>query len=212
MTVFPMACIEGCDGAGKTTLVNAVVQYLHDLGYDTFKVSFPSRLTVSGQFIRRQLEAGAPLSPGAAYHFLADMADLAPEIAARQRHGVVVTDRYTLSTLVYQGIKADLIDSTKIMVPDLMVYCKAPIEQLIAVAQERRSAKRLETFDTLDQKIIEERVLLYELYLSLMKTSVLVADMRKPVNDLAVEVGRAIIDLCPVDKSRSTSNLRVVPS
>lgn len=212
MTLYPMICVEAPDGAGKTTLVKVVAKYLHDLGYDTFKMAFPSRLTASGQHIRRFLDASQPLPPGAAYHFLADMADLAPEIRHRQQTGIVLADRYSLSTLVYQGIRADLIDPSKIIVPDLTVYCKAPIDRLINVAQERRSQKRLETFDTLDQTVIEERVTLYEFYLSLSEKPVFVADMCKPLSDLVADVSRVIVGLCPVDRSRSTSNLRVVPS
>lgn len=192
---WPFVVVEGVDGAGKTTLAGALTTHWHGLGIDVFSCAFPSRFTVSGQHMRRCLATGQVLPNSAVYHMLADMADMTPKITARLQEGVVLADRYTMSTAVYQQNGLQLI-TDRILAPDWVIYCKAPLDRLLAEAQRRHQKKQAETFDSVNPTCIQSRVSLYEsaCQLKLMK-NLYVADMTLGLNDLVMDITRAILDV-----------------
>jgi dTMP kinase len=131
--------IEGIDGAGKSTHARALAEALGQRGRRVL-ATFEPGATELGAALRRLLLAGdVPLSTDAELLlFLADRADhvsrvIAPALAAGT---IVICDRFTDSTLAYQGYGRDG-DLTRLarwnaecsggLVPDLTLLLDCPI-------------------------------------------------------------------------------------
>lgn len=103
-------CFEGGDGAGKSTQVRLLAEKLEAAGRDVLVTRQPGGTELGGA-IRALVLHGSHVSPRAeALLFAADKAHhvdelIRPALAAGQ---VVVTDRYTDSSIAYQGAGRDL--------------------------------------------------------------------------------------------------------
>jgi dTMP kinase len=107
--------LEGIDGSGTTTQVRRLVERLAALGHDAIATREPSDGPV-GKLIREVLEhrvvvpdaqgTRAPDWSTLALLFAADRADHTDRVIrpALERGQIVVSDRYTLSSLVYQSL------------------------------------------------------------------------------------------------------------
>lgn len=99
---------EGVDGAGKTTQVNLLADYLRALGREVVVTREPGG-TALGTQIRTMLLTANPdeeISPRTeALLFAADRAQHVSEVIrpALERGAVVITDRYLDSSLAYQS-------------------------------------------------------------------------------------------------------------
>jgi dTMP kinase len=98
--------VEGPDRIGKTTLINALVQKFTDLGLDVMSNGFPRRNTTIGQILDKSLkvkEDEKTLSGKTqTMLFLTDMMDSMDSIKQfLESGGVVLTDRYVMSTYAY---------------------------------------------------------------------------------------------------------------
>ena len=108
--------LEGVDGCGSTTQTKRLVEALATRGYDARSTCEPSDGPV-GALIRQALEKRLRDARGEARRFdwatlallfAADRLDhveatIAPALAAG---AIVISDRYTLSSLVYQSVTA----------------------------------------------------------------------------------------------------------
>ena len=103
-------CFEGGDGAGKSTQVRLLTEHLTSRGGDVLVTRQPGG-TALGARIRELVLHGDHVSPRAeALLFAADKAHhvdelIRPALAAGR---VVITDRYTDSSIAYQGAGRDL--------------------------------------------------------------------------------------------------------
>ncbi|MEO6998762.1 MAG: dTMP kinase [Terracoccus sp.] len=103
-------CFEGGDGAGKSTQVRLLTVALESEGHDVLVTRQPGG-TDLGAAIRRLVLHGEHVSPRAeALLFAADKAHhvdelIRPALAAGR---TVITDRYTDSSIAYQGAGRDL--------------------------------------------------------------------------------------------------------
>jgi dTMP kinase len=103
-------CFEGGDGAGKSTQVRLLTEHLTSRGGDVLVTRQPGG-TELGARIRELVLHGDHVSPRAeALLFAADKAHhvdelIRPALAAGR---VVITDRYTDSSIAYQGAGRDL--------------------------------------------------------------------------------------------------------
>jgi dTMP kinase len=101
---------EGGDGAGKTTQVTALRDWLTEQGYDVLVTRQPGG-TDLGRAIRDLVLHGEHVSPRAeALLFAADKAHHADTLVrpALDAGRMVITDRYTDSSIAYQGAGRDL--------------------------------------------------------------------------------------------------------
>ena len=97
--------IEGIDGAGKTSVQDALRERLEALGHEVVCVREPGGTAV-GEALRRVLLHGPSVSPWAeALMFAADRAHLVAEVVrpALERGAWVLSDRSVYSSLAYQG-------------------------------------------------------------------------------------------------------------
>ncbi len=138
--------IEGIDGAGKTTQVQMLARSMERLGQKTLITCEPSKLPVGGH-IRDILEHRVNNNVSAervALLFAADRLEhLESEIIPALESGVfVISDRYTLSSVAYQGILTGSIDWVREInrfarIPDLLFYIDLTPEE----AAKRRKAR-----------------------------------------------------------------------
>lgn len=167
--------LEGIDGAGTTTQLNALREHFRTTERRAFFTHEPSDGPV-GMLIRLALQkrlVGAnydlhdpehpPLPGGAAFDadalallFAADRADhVAAQVLPNLQAGRhVVCDRYLLSTLAYQGLHADVDWLVEInrpaIVPDLTIFLDVPPGE--AEARMRGSRWKKEIFETPEQQ------------------------------------------------------------
>jgi dTMP kinase len=144
---------EGPDGSGKSTQLALLIERLRAEGYDVFESAEPGG-TAIGRQIRRIL-----LDP--ANHELAPMAELLLMFAARAQNveqwilpalgagKIVVSDRFTDSTLAYQGAARGLGEQVVRQVdqiachglkPDLTICIDIDTETGLARARNRADA------------------------------------------------------------------------
>jgi dTMP kinase len=130
---------EGPEGGGKSTALRSVARALQEKGHPVTTTREPGAGPL-GQQIRELLLHGQDLTPETElFLFLADRANHVATIIkpALATNHIVLCDRFTDSTLVYQGIARgldqDLINeanhfATKGLVPDLTLLFDLPPE------------------------------------------------------------------------------------
>ncbi len=146
---------EGLDGAGKTTQARALARRLRRRGRPVLLTREPGG-TPLGEVIRRRLKRGGDLSPFAELSsFIAARAQLVQEVVrpALEKGITVVSDRYTASTVAYQGYGNDmdleLIDrmnqaATGGLAPALTVLLDLPPE----VSLSRKRGSTVDPFES----------------------------------------------------------------
>ena len=123
-------CFEGIDGAGKSTQVALLKDYLRDSEFSVEALCDPGT-TKLGKAIRQLvLDCDDPISPNAQMLlFSSARAELSAYIKEQLRAGkIILCDRWLLSTLVYQAhlnkvdprLITDIFSQTS-LVPDLCV-------------------------------------------------------------------------------------------
>ncbi|HIZ99088.1 MAG TPA: dTMP kinase [Candidatus Janibacter merdipullorum] len=101
---------EGGDGAGKSTQVVRLAAALEEAGREVVLTRQPGG-TALGAAVRELVLHGAAITPRAeALLFAADKAQHVEEVVlpSLERGAVVITDRYTDSSIAYQGAGRDL--------------------------------------------------------------------------------------------------------
>ncbi len=149
--------LEGLDGAGTTTQAELLAQALRDRGATVCRTAEPTDGPL-GRVLRSHVRGEISLGPlTAALTFTADRADhlertIRPALA---RGEWVVSDRYLLSTVGYQG--AEGVDREWILEaskgfdpPDLTVYLDVPAAVLAERLARRERTDRYEGADLSD--------------------------------------------------------------
>jgi len=187
---------EGLDGAGTTTQAKLLAERLSGLGRSVYLAHQPSEGPVG--LLIRQILAGRSATPQAdgklgvvdervmALLFAADRLDhLDAQIEPRLARGEdVILDRYTLSSLAYQGasVSHDFIHHANRFArkPDLTLFLYVP--SAIALERVRSRGAKLERYETAHQLQLIERE-----YSRLVGTlaSVVSIDGTRPIADVA---------------------------
>ena len=110
---FPgtFVAVEGGEGAGKSTQVEALAAWLREAGHEVVVTREPGSTPAGARLRELLLDPASALAPRAeALLYAADRAQHvdAVIVPALQRGAVVVTDRYVDSSLAYQGAGRDL--------------------------------------------------------------------------------------------------------
>lgn len=198
---------EGGDGAGKSTQVHFLVQWLRDLGHETVVTREPGG-TELGQSIRQLVLHRGALTPHAeALLFAADRAQHVADVIhpALERDAVVICDRYIDSTLAYQGAgrgfdPASLARishwATGALVPDLTVLLDISPQEA-----RRRMAEAGRTPDRMEQEDPGFHARVREGFLDRARRAprrYLVLDATRPADELAERVRARLTALLPV--------------
>lgn len=151
--------LEGGEGCGKTTQSRRLASWLESLGVETVLVREPGG-TPLGEEIRRLLK-GVPGTPGPCDRaelllFLAARAQLVRDTVrpALERGAWVVSDRFSDSTLAYQGagrglpggfVAGAVAFACDGVAPDLTLLLRAPRETALArIGSRGEAADRIE--------------------------------------------------------------------
>ena len=147
--------LDGIDGTGKSTQCRLLAEYLRAAGHDVIGCVDPGG-TPLGQELRQILLLGRhALSPNCeALLFMASRAQLVAEVIrpALDAGRIVVSDRYLLANVVYQGHAGGLdVDqlwqvgalSTMGIEPDLTFVLDLPLD--LALVRRGRPADRMES-------------------------------------------------------------------
>jgi len=148
---------EGLDGSGKTTQLNLLAENLRQQGYTVTTVCEPGGTPIGDKL--RQVLLNDDMSPMTQLLlFAASRAELVHTviIPALRRGEVVLCDRFTDSTVAYQGYGHGL-DMNYIrqlndmatfgLMPDLTIYLDIPIEECM----RRKSLIAKDKLDELDE-------------------------------------------------------------
>jgi dTMP kinase len=142
--------LEGGEGSGKSTQAARLAVWLSDQGHEVVSTFEPGDTKMGAQLRDVLLHGDAPLDPRAELLLL--LADRAQHVAevirpALARGAIVISDRYTPSTLTYQGVGRALgietverlnAFATDDLEPDLVVVIDVPDD----VAEVRVAADR----------------------------------------------------------------------
>jgi len=149
--------LEGIDGSGTTTQRGALARALRARGHVVVETNEPSSGSI-GRLARERLAQGAaPLDRGAlALLFAADRLDhVATEVEPALADGrVVLTDRYVMSSWVYQALDCDpawvRAINGRAPWPDLTFVLDVPASEAMrrVTARRSQSGPALEIFET----------------------------------------------------------------
>lgn len=147
---------EGAEGAGKTTQLKRLADWLAARGRDVVAMREPGGTTVGDEIRRVLLDPGSDIAPRAeALLFMAARAQLVEQRArpALERGAIVLLDRFFLSTYAYQGrgrgipaeeIRAANEIATGGLVPDVTLLFTLPVEDGLSRAMSRGGHDRME--------------------------------------------------------------------
>jgi dTMP kinase len=160
---MPFLTVEGIEGCGKSTQARRLAEWL---GPEALLTVEPGG-TALGRAIREMLlSTGGHVTPVAELLlFCADRAQHVAEVIrpALDAGRVVISDRYTDSTLAYQGygrgLSSELIRATSLhatggLAPDLTILIDVPVNVGLSRVRRRSAADRIET----EQREFHERV------------------------------------------------------
>jgi len=146
--------LDGIDGTGKTTQCRLLVEWLNMSGVPAIGCADPGGTPLGDQLRKTLLASSAEISPTAeALLFMASRAELVAKVIrpALVAGKVVISDRFLLANVVYQGHGHGLLSddlwtvgqlATGGLLPDLTLVLDLPVEQ--AAARRGRTADRME--------------------------------------------------------------------
>ncbi len=177
--------LEGIDGSGKSTQARLLAKKLAEKGYEIYETSEPTDGIV-GQLIRRILKKDIELSPEAlSLLFVADRIEHAKDIKSALEEGkIVVSDRYLLSTLAYQGAQGVDIEfleqlHANLPKPDLTIILDIEPEKALARSKADEKFEKLEFLSKVRQKYLE---------LAGVDKNIFVANTDQPVEKIGEEI------------------------
>ena len=163
--------LDGIDGCGKSTQCRLLADWLRGRGYKVTTCRDPGGTALGDQLRTLLLDSATPRTPEAeTLLFMASRAQLVAEVIrpALDRGEVVVSDRYLLSTVAYQGHGKGLDPFAIWQVggfgchgfrPDLTLVLDLPVE--VAFARLNRPSDRMESlgeefFEKVRQGFLDE--------------------------------------------------------
>lgn len=164
MSVPRFLCLEGLDGTGKSTQVQLLAEWLHSRGHRVQTCADPGG-TDLGQSLRDLLLSHRSVNISMtteALLFMASRAELVEQVIrpAIDRGQIVVSDRFLLSNIVYQGYAGGLSVSdlwqmgqfcTAGLLPDWTGILDLPL-----VAAEQRRGQRRDRLESRDAEFHEK--------------------------------------------------------
>ncbi|MBN2724052.1 MAG: dTMP kinase [Deltaproteobacteria bacterium] len=150
--------VEGIDGSGTTTFIKNVAQFLRNNNFNVHVTTEPSSHTV-GRYIRERLGSGKGDNTILGLLFAADrVIHFREEINPLLEKGyIVISDRYILSSLAYQGVDEELSwleqINSRAQNPDLTIFIE--VDELEG---EKRISKRGSKRDVTEKLDFQKKV------------------------------------------------------
>jgi dTMP kinase len=193
---------EGVDGAGKSTHVGAVAQYLRDRGLHVVTTREPGGTPLGEKLRELLLHEPMHLETEALLMFAARREHIAQVILpAIHRGDWVISDRFTDASFAYQGggrqLALDKLQSLEQWVhadlqPDLTLLFDVPLE----VARERLSSGRaLDKFEQEKDDFFQRVRDVYLMRAHSFPSRIKVIDSTRPVAEVSAQVEQCVTAL-----------------
>ena len=187
---------EGLDGCGKTTQIKLLENKLKERGYDNVKVFREPGSTKTSEQIREILLNKNITDIQKLFLFLTARNALVEEEIkpAVENNDIVLCDRYTPSTLAYQGYGKNVADSGLIhrmnnlacenIHPDFVIFIDVPVKECM---------KRQKTTDKMEESVMDVYEKIYDGYKQLSKNNNwIVIDGTKNIEEVSEDIYNAI--------------------
>ncbi len=199
MKPAPFIALEGIDGAGKSAQCRLLADWLRGRGYIVTQVADPGG-TALGDQLRSMVLGGQweMFRITEALLFMASRAELVGQVVrpALARGDAVVSDRFLLSNVVYQG-RAGGIDPAELwrlglfatgkLEPDLSIVLDLPVEQ--ATGRRNRPEDRIEGRGLAHHEAVRQGFLAEA---RARPDRIVVVDAAGPVEAVAADVAREV--------------------
>jgi dTMP kinase len=194
---------EGVDGAGKSTHVGAVAQYLRNRGLHVISTREPGGTPLGEKLRELLLHEPMHLETEALLMFAARREHIAAVIQpALDRGDWVISDRFTDASFAYQGggrrLALDKLRALEQWVhadlqPDLTLLFDVPLE----VARERLSSGRaLDKFEQEKDDFFQRVRDVYLMRAQAFPSRIQVIDSTRPITDVSAQVEQVVAALC----------------
>ena len=202
---------EGIDGCGKTTQMRLLVERLRSDSYDVLESAEPGGTRIGTQVRRILLDsANQELSPTAELllYFACRAQNVDEWIKPAIEQGrIVVSDRFTDSTVVYQGVGRGLGVETVMQLheiacrglnPDLTIIVDIDLETSLARARNRNItlSERQQPDETrMDEQAVEFHRRARDAYAELARTGsqrICMIDGRRPIEAIAEDIWEVV--------------------
>lgn len=194
--------VEGTDGAGKSTQIGRMRDYLADLGYEVVLTREPGGTKIS-EMIRSMLldtANGEMSSMTEMLLYASARAQLVTEIIrpAVERGAVVICDRFVDSSYVYQGFgrgipleTVEMVNGAALdgMIPDITLFFD--LHPAVALERKMKSAQA----DRMEQEALEFHIRVYKGYkklASMYPQRIRSIDSSQDIDTVAADVRRAL--------------------
>jgi len=199
--ILNFAVFEGGDGSGTTTQLNLISRRLNEMGVAFYPTCEPSGGQI-GKLIRCALKGEIHVKPETlAMLFAADRNEHINAsdgiLAHTSKNELVLSDRYVLSSLVYQGIECgDELPTSLNKVfpaPEVTIYLDIDPQIAIERMKERKSAEIYE-YREFQEKVREKYISVIERYRA-NGARVEIIDASQSVEEVARQVWSIISDM-----------------
>lgn len=183
---------EGLDGCGKTTQIELLENKLKEDGYKNIKTFREPGSTDLSEKIREILLNSNTTDIQKLFLFLASRNAIVEQKIkpAIENNDIVLCDRYTPSTLAYQGYGKNVADSGLIhkmnnlacenINPDFVIFIDVPVEECI---------KRQQKHDKMEESVMSVYEKIYNGYQQLSKNNNwIIIDGTKQIEEISEEI------------------------
>jgi dTMP kinase len=150
---------EGCDGTGKTTQKQLLIQKLKNKNIDVLELVFPDRTTPVGNLINNYLKGSDKLSPQMQHLlFVANRWEFMNKIKEHlENDGIVICDRYCYSGAAYsmtRGLTKEWCLNTEdgLIIPDIVIQLDGNPKEL-QLRLNKRDGDSKEIYDSLNSQL-----------------------------------------------------------
>jgi dTMP kinase len=199
MSRAPFIALEGIDGTGKSTQCRLLAAWLRGRGYTVTECADPGGTPLGAELREMVLGGRWEMSPVTeALLFMASRAELIDRVIrpALGRGEAVVSDRFLLSNIVYQG-HAGSLDPEELwrlglfaaggLQPDLSVVLDLPVD--MAAARRKRQADRIEGRGAAHHEAVRQG---FRKEALAKPDRIVLVDAARPVEAVAADVAREV--------------------
>ena len=190
---------EGCDGAGKSTQVRLLSEFLEREGFKVLRLKEPSDTNPVGKYIRKIMVEEGHNAETMALLFAADRkvhieGEIRPNL---NKYDFIISDRCYLSSFVYQSIQGADLDwlyelNKFIIKPDMIVLLKVGFTEFM----HRRGESPVIFEKEVIQKEVPDRFLEIAKKLELNGENILIVNGLKTEVDVHKEIKENMMNLC----------------